>query len=424
MSSFCFYHSADIHLDSPLDGLSKYQDRVAELIRSAPRAAFEALVTRTIENEVDFLVIAGDLYDGTWRDLNTGLFFVQQMGRLNEHNIPVFVLHGNHDAESQISTVLPMPENVRVFGAQAAESFRLEEHSVVLHGQSYPVIHVEQNLALGYPERAVGMFNIGVLHTALGNANSGHANYAPCNVSELVAKGYDYWALGHVHTAQVLHENPHIVFPGNIQGRNVRETGAKGASLVTVEDGQVVSVDHHSFDVVRWVVIEVDLTDTESMQDVEFRIGKSLSENVAKTKDRLLLVRLILRGRTEVHNRLMCDTDELEGNVRAIALGMGDSVVWVEKIKVLTRPTKDLAASAAEEETMSDIQQLLNTAANDEEILNQLKRDIGVMLQRLPSDIRESTENELVRLAIDEDYATVIREVQPYLVAQLTLEEI
>ena len=145
-------------------------------------------------------------------------------------------------------------------------------------------IHVEQNLVLGYPNRVASMFNIGVLHTALGNANSGHANYAPCSVTDLVAKGYEYWALGHVHSAQVLHENPHIVFPGNIQGRHVRETGAKGASLVTVEDGQVVSVDHHAFDVVRWAVLEVDLTGAESMLDVELRIGESLSESSRKNK--------------------------------------------------------------------------------------------------------------------------------------------
>ena len=119
----------------------------------------------------------------------------------------------------------------------------------------------------------------------------------------------------------------------------------------------------------------------------------------------------------------MCDTDELEGNVRAIALGMGDSVAWVEKLRVQTLPTMDLAASAVEEETMSDIQQLLSSAADDEDVLNQLKRDIGVLVQRLPIEIRESTENELIHLAINEDYASVIKEVQPYLLAQLTLEE-
>ena len=215
VSSFRFFHAADIHLDSPLTGLAAIEGRVAELIRSAPRAAFEALVDRAIEEEVNFLVIAGDLYDGTWRDYKTGLFFAEQMGRLNGAGIPVFVLYGNHDAESQITRPLVLPENVHVFRARTPQTFHLRELNVALHGQSFREKAVTHNLVPGYAAPVEGAFNIGVLHTALGGMGE-HANYAPCSVSELVAKGYNYWALGHVHQGQVLSERPHVVFPGNL----------------------------------------------------------------------------------------------------------------------------------------------------------------------------------------------------------------
>ena len=151
VTSFRFFHAADIHLDSPLTGLAGIEGRVAERIRSAPRAAFEALVDRVTQDQVDFLVIAGDLYDGTWRDYKTGLFFAEQMGRLNQAGIPVFVLHGNHDAESQITKSLSLPDNVRVFRTRKAQTFALDELSVALHGQSFPEIAVADNLVPGYP---------------------------------------------------------------------------------------------------------------------------------------------------------------------------------------------------------------------------------------------------------------------------------
>ena len=227
MTPFRFLHAADIHLDSPLIGLSDVEGRVAERIRTAPRAAFELLVEQVIKEEINFLVIAGDLYDGTWRDYKTGLFFAEQMGLLNQARIPVFLLHGNHDAQSQITKPLGLPDNVKVFGIRRAETFQIEELNVALHGQSFRQAVVTDNLVPGYPLPIDGAFNIGVLHTALGRMGE-HANYAPCSLEELVAKGYDYWALGHVHQGQVLHEQPHVVFPGNLQGRHVRETGPKG----------------------------------------------------------------------------------------------------------------------------------------------------------------------------------------------------
>nr|WP_291920186.1 DNA repair exonuclease [Maricaulis sp.] len=230
MTSFRFFHAADIHLDSPLRGLAGQEGNAVARVRSATREAFDLLVGRAVEERVDFLVLAGDLYDGDWRDYKTGLFFAKQMGRLKKEGIPVYLLHGNHDAESQITRRLELPDNVHVFGARMPETFALEELKVALHGQSFRQRDITENLVPDYPAPISGNFNIGVLHTGLGGMG-GHENYAPCAMEDLVNKGYNYWALGHVHKASVLHVKPHVVFPGNLQGRHARETGAKGASL-------------------------------------------------------------------------------------------------------------------------------------------------------------------------------------------------
>ena len=422
MTSFRFFHAADIHLDSPLTGLAGIEGRVAEQIRSAPRAAFEALVERAIQDQVDFLVIAGDLYDGTWRDYKTGLFFAEQMGRLNQAGIPVFVLHGNHDAESQITRPLTLPDNVLVFGTRRAQTFELDNLNVALHGQSFREIAVADNLVPGYPAPVEGAFNIGVLHTALGGMGA-HANYAPCSLPELVAKGYDYWALGHVHQGQVLNERPHVVFPGNLQGRHVREVGPKGACLVSVEDGQVVEVAALTFDVVRWAVLDVDVEAAGGTVDVVDLMQQALTQGVASADGRLLSARIVLQGRTELHSQLVRGVDNLTAEARAVALGLGDEGAWVERVSVRTTPVADSTALAAREDALGDLQRMLKEATVDEELLGQLRSDIGELIAKLPHKLRDRCEDEVLGAAAGGDFAALVREVTPYLNARLTAED-
>ncbi len=422
MTSFRFLHAADIHLDSPLIGLASVEGRVAERIRTAARGAFEALVEGAVEDEVDFLVIAGDLYDGTWRDYKTGLFFAEQMGRLNHAGIPVFVLHGNHDAESQITRPLALPDNVRVFGTRKAQTFQLDKPNVALHGQSFREKAVTDNLVPNYPAPVKGAFNIGVLHTALGGMGD-HANYAPCSLPELVAKGYDYWALGHVHQGQMLNERPHVVFPGNLQGRHVREAGPKGACLVTVEAGEVVEVATLAFDVVRWAVLDVDVAAAGSTVDIVDLMRKALEQGVAGADGRLLSARIVLQGRTELHSQVVTDVDNLTAEARAAALGLGDEVAWVERVVVRTTPVADTAALAAREDTLGDLQRMLKEAVADEELLGQLKADIGELIGKLPHKLRDECEDEVLGAAVAGDYAALIGQVTPYLNARLTAED-
>ena len=246
-----FIHAADIHLDSPLIGLSAYPDAPVEMLRTATRRAFTNLCNKAIELEVDFMVIAGDLYDGSWKDFSTGIFFCKEMGRLNKVGIPVYVLYGNHDAASELTRTLQLPDNVKLFDFRKCSTFILAELNIALHGRSFKDAATTDNLAASYPMPIAGMFNIGVLHTAL-EGSSVHANYAPCTIAQLHGKGYDYWALGHVHEYHVIRGESMIVFPGNLQGRHVRETGARGAVMVHLDAQGNCHTDRLLVDVLRW----------------------------------------------------------------------------------------------------------------------------------------------------------------------------
>ena len=222
-----FIHAADIHLDSALRGLERYEGAPVDEIRNATRRAFDNLIELAITEAVDFVLLAGDLYDGDWKDYNTGLYFVERMGRLREAGIRVYMVAGNHDAASQITKHLRVPDNVRLFATRSPERVVLDDLAVAIHGQGFANRAVTDDLSQAYAQGDPQLFNIGLLHTCL-DGKPGHEPYAPCSIDGLRSKGYQYWALGHVHAREVVCRDPWIIFPGNIQGRHIRETGDVG----------------------------------------------------------------------------------------------------------------------------------------------------------------------------------------------------
>jgi DNA repair exonuclease SbcCD nuclease subunit len=284
---FKFIHTADIHLDSPLRGLSRYEGAPVESIRGATREAFQGLVQTAIEEEVAFIVIAGDVFDGDWKDYNSGLFFASQMSRLREKGIKVYLLSGNHDAASRITKKLKMPGNVQSFSTRKPETKILKDLGVVLHGQGFARPEINENLAKKYPGAVDGLFNIGVLHTSA-TGRKGHEPYAACNVETLTSKGYDYWALGHVHKREVLCESPWIVFPGNIQGRHIRETGSKGCTIVNVDSDGAAQIEPLRLDVIRWAQLTVDCTGAETCEDAVQKVRSALEAELANSEGRML----------------------------------------------------------------------------------------------------------------------------------------
>lgn len=333
--TFKFLHAADLHLDSPLLGLATKSADYAARVDRASRDAFEHLIALAIDEGCRFIVLAGDIFDGDLRNFETGLFFIDQMRRLEEAGIQAFLILGNHDAENRFAAKLSMSANVHVFDSKQAQAIAIEALQVTVHGRSFPQRDVTENIARDYPAAIAGHFNIGVLHTACQGSESYHAPYAPCTVEQLVNHGYDYWALGHVHARAVLNTDPHIVYPGNLQGRSPRETGPKGATIVTVSDGQVTHVEHRDLDVVRWVTLVVDAGGTETRIGLLDRIRAAIEHACSDAGDRALAIRLRLVGETTQHHRFLIDPQSLRDDVAALLATLA-SDIWLEKLVVAT----------------------------------------------------------------------------------------
>jgi len=415
VTSFRFLHAADIHLDSPLYGLSRYEGMPVDDIRSATRAAFDNLIQHAIDEAVDFVVIAGDLFDGDWRDMNTGLYFARAMGLLDKAGIPAFILAGNHDAASVLSRTIPWPRNVRQFGSKRAETHFLPELSVAIHGQSFATQAVTDNLVLAYPPASEHMFNIGVLHTALAG-RQGHADYAPCSIVDLKAKQYDYWALGHVHAFEVVNTDPYVVFPGNLQGRTIRETGAKGAVMVTVSDREVTSVDRVELDVMRWIHLEVDCTgtaDNEICDLIQIELGRIHSANAS---GRPLIARVTLVGEMSEAGALHDRAALLRDEVRAVAASVSLDL-HLEKVRVtVTQPSRTEPAFSG------DLGTLIESGASDTELLDALRLDLERFMVVAGSTLGDAEEGDLRHLASKGDWAAILRTSSGALRSRLILE--
>jgi len=412
-----FIHTADIHLDSPLVGLAAYKDAPVDLLRTVTRDAFTRLVDAAIEEAVDFMVIAGDLYDGTWKDYNTGHFFCREMGRLNKVGIPVYLLFGNHDAESEMTKKLTLPANVHTFDARKANTFRIESLKVAMHGRSYKEAATFENLVSGYPAPVAGWLNIGVLHTALGGYAE-HANYAPCSLAELNAKGYDYWALGHVHEHAILQKSPWVVFPGNLQGRHIRETGARGAVLVTADETGIQTVERLLVDTLRWHVVEVDASQAGTLQEVVRSVGQAFERLLAETPESIYLsVRVCIKGKTAVHGELFGLESQLREDILGQAAGQGTDRLWVEKVRLETQPDVDAVDLATRSDAIADLQKFLDEAPEDAVLLESLLQDLRPLLDRMPLDVIHAVpELHAIRTG---DMAGIVKSVTPGLLAYL-----
>ena len=383
---FKFIVAADIHLDSPMQGLLRYEGAPMDVLRGATRQALANLVSLAIEEKVAFVLLSGDLYDGDWRDYHTGLFLMQQLSRLREAGVKAFVIYGNHDAESRITKSLHLPENVRVLSTKSPETIILEDLGVAIHGQGFAKRDVLENLADQYPDASKGFFNIGMLHTALTGAE-GHAPYAPCTLGTLHSKGYDVWALGHVHARKVHSAEPLILFPGNTQGRHARETGPKGCTLVSVEDRRVASFEYKDLHVVRWEVIPVDASGQSAVVDLIDAAVAAVKSESGKGSGEGLAARLLIQGACRAHRELLADSEKWTAEIRAAVAAATGEGAWVEKVRLMTVPEANLSILGSASDPLSDLVRYLNGLSASEELGALLIEDIRTLKEKLPPEL-------------------------------------
>jgi len=414
--SFKFIHAADIHLDSPLAGLERYEGAPVDQVRAATRRALTNLVNVAIAERVAFVLIAGDLYDGDWRDYSTGLFFVREMSRLREADILVLIIAGNHDAQSQITKALRLPENVRLLSEEGPETVIDERRGVVIHGQSFARRVVTDDLSVRYPVPLQDLFNIGLLHTSA-DGREGHEPYAPCRPDALVAKGYQYWALGHVHKREILHEDPWVLFCGNLQGRSVRETDAKGCTLVAVEGGQVQGVEHRDIDVVRWALCDVDASGAEDGDALLDRLSAALAERISHADGRVLGVRVRIVGPCKAHRELVTNPERWRNEIRARATDLSAGNAWVEKIEFDTSPDQGVEDLSAREDAVGGLLRAIEDLPWDAELLGALASEWAELKRRLPGGAVEGADG--LALGAQDWLPRVLPAVKAMLVSRL-----
>lgn len=237
MKKITFIHAADLHIDSPMVGLKYLPAAIFKRLQESTFKALHSVIDNAIKYHVDFVIFAGDLFDGEDRSLRAQIRLKTELQRLAEHDIQAFIIHGNHDHLNGVNNKISYSENVYVFKDQIeTKSFRKKDGTMVhLYGFSYPERHVLENKVYEYTKSLGADFHIGILHGHF-EGSSEHGRYAPFKLIDLYEKGFDYWALGHIHKRMVLSDMPPVVYPGNTQGRNKKELGEKGCYLVELSE--------------------------------------------------------------------------------------------------------------------------------------------------------------------------------------------
>lgn len=378
---FRFVHTADLHLDSPLCTLALTDPDLGAAIAGATRRAFSRIVDACLDERVDALIIAGDLYDREIRSMATPLFLGREFRRLADAAIRVFVARGNHDAEAVVTRHLSLPDNVHVFSTRG-DKVVLDAFGVAIHGVGFPKGQVAESLLPKFGPPLEGLANIGVLHTSLAGAE-GHDVYAPCSLAELLVHGFEYWALGHVHRRRVHSMRPAVVMPGMPQGRDVGEAGPKSATLATLGDDRSVALAEIPTAIAEFARLSIDISPAGAWRDLAPHIEAALGAARAASRADMLVARLDFIGLTPLAYGLRRDRDRLAAEARQAAEIVGGVLVEKVDLSVGTIGTKSVDAGPFAE--------LATTLVGEPpaHVLAQARETFDELVAGLPVELRE-----------------------------------
>ncbi len=381
--TFRFIHTADLHLDSPLVSLALRDRDLAERLGVASRAALSAIVDLCLAEQVDALLIAGDLWDGSQASAKTPGMLKAELRRLDAAGIRCFIIRGNHDAISKVTRELDPPPNTVVFGARAkTHRFEAGGHEIAVHGLSFADPHAPQSLLPLYPAAVAGAFNIGMMHTSL-NGAEGHDIYAPCSLAELDAFSYDYWALGHIHRRAEYHGRAAVVMAGIPQGRDIGEAGPASVTMGTLSDAGVLTLSQHSVASLRFERLEVDVTAVEDwpglLQLLERALGAAAR---APRPEEHLVLRPRLTGASALAWRIARDLGRLAQEAESLA--SGHAGLWIDKLENATHAPDGAGAEHLPDE-LSRI--VLEDLPQDAGLLAALDQAMAELQRDLPADL-------------------------------------
>jgi DNA repair protein SbcD/Mre11 len=389
LGEIVFLHAADIHLDSPFSGLKKMPPSLVKVIRESTFKAFQQLVNAAILHKVDFLLLAGDLYDGENRSLRTQVKISKEMEKLKEAGIQVYLIHGNHDHLDGTWINVNFPENVHIYHSMP-EMKKFTKHdgtTVNIYGYSYPKRHVTERIINSYQKHDDADYHIGLLHGNL-EGYSEHSPYAPFGLKELIEKDFDYWALGHIHKRLIVSEQPLAIYPGNIQGRNKKESGLKGCYLVSVDGGTKKYTFVETSQVV-WDDMVIEIEGDKNFDDILKHCRESLISR--DTDGKTFLTEIFFN--VSNHSDPSLFTDEfIEGILDVLQEDSEDmdSDIWPYKINIQAGGSVSLTEGPF-------IDELLATAAvfdQFEEVLSPLYHH--VQARRFLDKLNDKDKNELL----------------------------
>ena len=419
MSDQKFIHVADVHLDSPLANLKRVDEAVAERMQQATRQSLENVAALAMEHEVAAVAIAGDLFDGPVKDASAGLWVESLFKRLNRAGIQVVLIRGNHDAVSNACKVSNCSKHVHELSSQRPETFILDKAGIAFHGQSFGARAQTQDLAAAYPDPKMGLCNVGLLHTSLSQPGT-HDTYAPTTIATLENRGYEYWALGHIHvrSQQSLSEKCYIGYSGNTQGRHIRETGAKGCHLVSVLDGKIASVEFLPTDMLRWEEMRVDITGLEHLRDIEDRVADQAIPLYESADGLPLAMRIQLVGSTTLHAELTRSgcVDRLSESTARRLREVGN--IWVESVKIASEPFLEKRTT----DVLQPIKYLSRVAEecrSDKFLRSELEDSLEELFKKARRDLSEYGLPIAKGDALDEELNHYIRQAEDMLVARL-----
>ncbi len=402
MERIRFVHTADLHLDTPFKGLSNMNPELAEVLKSASYNSFEQIIELCIKEEADFLIVSGDSFDTEYQGLSAQLRFVSGLENLNKQSIPVYLICGNHDPMSSWLETLTLPENVYRFGSSKPERSVFERHGKPLAeitGMSYQDTEENRDLTDEYDaSNSKAPFSIAVLHGTAGNPGP-HENYAPFKPERILEKGFDYWALGHIHKGGVIREAfPCIVYPGNPQGRDFGEKGAKGCYIVEMDSDKRPELRFAPVNLVRFEEVDVDLTEEEDIARLTDLIEDSVKSIQGFDDETSLILRVTLKGKTPLHNTLKIpgETENLLEYLNPDRISLERRFTWIDSIDVKTIPDMDEQEIKKGGDFASEIIKVFEEYADETEKLNELitrtEDDMGN--REVRREIQELTEEE------------------------------
>ena len=422
MTVYKFVHAADLHLDSPFSGLLKDANNLATQLRDATFKTYDSIIGLCIEQGADALLIAGDVYDGATRSLRAQLRFRDGLQRLDEAGIRAFVCHGNHDPLDGWEAKIDFPPNVVRFGRKVTgEPLNPDDpKSPIVYGISYPTREVRDSLVSRFPKPESGRYCIGLLHANVG-ANTGHESYAPCTVEDLAGIGFDYWALGHVHTRAVLRtSDPMVAYPGNPQGRHINEAGERGVYVVEVDEQGGTTIKFHVLDAVRWERIGIDIDDLGDEQELFNAVEEGVGNAHSAADGRSLVYRLSFHGRGPVHATLARPgfIEELQQEMNA-QFAVDSAFAFCERIEDESSAQVDRDELRQRSDLLGDLLRTIDeTIQGDTELKKKL-------LAELPELYEHRTAGRyLGSRALEElDFAKLFEDAERLLVDELLDEE-